>query len=239
MKKTLFLFLIVFCSGILYAQNSGNNSELLHCKLLDSNGEAYKVDKTDRFHICDLINRPFQIDPEFTTGEIAFVPVNTPFRISILLEVPGFGEVFCYADNKGKGYTAELLNSTKTLFLNHEFAVDRLASIHKILDDCKMSSISISSNTMTRVQEAERLLAKSETFESDNKMAAKWAMESLRESLWAGEMLVIERAQQVIEREVLALAFCLGPTLSNSMIMAMPIQNNMKLFSIMQHFLFT
>jgi endo-1,4-beta-xylanase len=171
----------------------------IQCKLLNSQGEPYEVSKMERFHICDLINRPFVIDPQFNPGEIIFNPEATPFRISLPVEVPGFGEVFCYADNKGKGYTAESLNKTNTLLLNFEFAVDRLATVNRIIDECRKSSIAISSDALSRVNESEKFLEKCKAVKSDNIAVSKWSFESLRESLWAGEMVVIERAKARIE----------------------------------------
>jgi len=103
------------------------NSKMIKCKLLNSDGKPFEENKMSRFYICDLLSRPFQIDPQFSPGEIAFVPASEPFRISLPVMVPGFGEVFLYADNRGAGYSADSLAKTDILFLNYEFAADRLA----------------------------------------------------------------------------------------------------------------
>ncbi|MDO9254241.1 MAG: endo-1,4-beta-xylanase [Bacteroidales bacterium] len=186
------------------------SSKLTRCKLLNSKGEPYKVKKMDRFHICDLISRPFQIDPQFAPGEIVFAPVTTPFRISLPIEVPGFGEVFCYADNRGKGYTAEALEKINNLFLNYEFAADRIATVHRIMEECRQSGINLSSAALNRVTAAEKFLAKSDEAQADDKTVSKWAMESLCESLWAGEMIVVEMAKQAIERRGARSGFLFG-----------------------------
>ena len=186
------------------------NSKVTSCKLLNSNGAPFEVNKMGRFHICDLLLRPFQIDPEFAPGEIRFVPATTPFRISLPVEVPGFGEVFVYADNRGKGYTAKSLEKTDPLFLNYEFAADRIATAHKIIDECRSAGLIVSPEALKRLSEAERFLAKSEEVKADDKAIAKLAMESLRESLWAGEMIIIERAKQLIERRGTRPSFMFG-----------------------------
>ena len=185
-------------------------SKLIHCKLLNSQGELFEVIKMDRFHICDLKNRPFKIDPQLNNGEIIFMPEAAPFRISLPVEVPGFGEVFCYADNKGNGYTAKALDKTETLLLNYEFAVDRLATIHRLIDECRKSSINLSEAAMKRVTESEKFLAKCEAAKSDYKAVSKWSFESLRESLWAGEMIVIERAKARIDANGARKGFLFG-----------------------------
>ena len=46
------------------------------CKLLNSNGEPFDLNKMGRFYICDLMSRPFQIDPQFAPGEIVFIPAG-------------------------------------------------------------------------------------------------------------------------------------------------------------------
>jgi len=185
-------------------------SGLLHCKLLNAKGDPYEVTKMERFYICDLISRPIQIDPQFAPGEIVFAPAIVPFRISLPIEVPGFGEVFCYADNKGNGYTKEKIEKPGMLFLNYEFAVDRLATVYRIMEDCRKSAVSLSSAIMNRVTAAEKFLTKCDEVRSDDKAASKWAMESLRESLWAGEMIVLERARQMIERQGARPGFMFG-----------------------------
>lgn len=174
------------------------NSKAVRCKLYNSNGEPFEVNKMSRFYICDLLSRPFQINPQFSPGEIVFVPVEKSFRISLPVAVPGFGEVFLYADNRGAGYTAKSCGKTDTLLLNYEFAADRLAAVHRLIDECRRSGVIISADVSNRVKSSEKFLAKSNEAGSDDKVVSGWAMESLRDSLWAGEMIVMERARHLI-----------------------------------------
>ncbi len=182
------------------------SDEPVKCKLLNAKGEPFDPKNMDRFYICDLLSRPFVINPVFSPGEIDFNPVNIPFRISLPVLVPGFGEVFLYADNRGKGYTAESLQNSGTLFLNYEFAADRLATIHRLMQECKSAGITLSSDTLKRITDAENFFSKCEEANTTNKRnkndkeVAKWAFESLRESLYGGEMVVLDRARQKIEK---------------------------------------
>jgi endo-1,4-beta-xylanase len=182
----------------------------VRCKLFNSNGDPFDVNKMDRFHICDLSSRPFRIDPEFAPGEMVFRPVSTPFRISLPVKVPGFGEIFLYADNRGAGYTAKSLEKTETLFLNYEFAADRLATIHKLTEECRNSGIKLTSGTLKRITSAERSFEQARQASGDDKAVTKWTMESLRESLYAGEMIVVERAQQLIQEKGARPGFMFG-----------------------------
>ena len=182
----------------------------VRCKLLNSDGELYDVGKMGRFYICDLLSRPFAIDPQFTPGEIKFVPAEQPFRISLPVVVPGFGEVFCYADNRGTGYTAKSLAKTDSLFLNYEFAADRLATVHKLADECRKLNINLPAETMARITSAERFFAQCGENKANDKAVAKLSMESLRESLWAGENIVLERARYQIEKRGVRNGFLFG-----------------------------
>ncbi len=186
------------------------NPGMIKCKLLNADGELYDINRMSRFHICDLLSRPFQIDPRFSPGEIAFIPVSDPFRISLPVEVPGFGEVFLYADNRGAGYTARSLVDTEILFLNREFAADRLTSVKRLKKECQSSGISLPDKVLNMISTSERYFTKSMESKGDEKAAAKWAMESLRESLYAGEMMVVERADQLIEQRGARPGFLFG-----------------------------
>jgi endo-1,4-beta-xylanase len=184
--------------------------KVARCKLLNSEGEPYDSQKMTRFHICDLNLRPFQIDPQFSPGEILFLPAEQPFRISLPVEIPGFGEVFCYADNRGAGFTAKFLESKDVIFLNYEFAADRLATVRRIMEECRQSNINLTPEITNRVTSAEKFFTQCNAAKADDKTATKWAMESLRESLWAGEMIVIERARQNIAKNGARKGFMFG-----------------------------
>ncbi len=185
-------------------------TKMIKCRLLNAEGMPFGVSKMNRFHICDLLNRPFQLTPAFSQGEITFQPVKMPFRISLPVEVPGFGEVFLYADNKGAGYTAALLEKTDNLFLNYEFAADRLATIKKKIDECEKLGIRPSPDFMKRFLAAEQFFEKCNDAKGNDKTVVKWSMESLRESLYAGEMIVIEKAKYIIEQRGQRSGFLFG-----------------------------
>ena len=114
------------------------------CAILDAQGEPLPVEKLQIFHICDLLMRPIPIQPQFAPGEVRFQPAQRPFRISLPLAVPGFGEVFVYADNRGRGYTRQSLSKGVPLLLNREFAADRLATVRKLLEECRRAGLLIS-----------------------------------------------------------------------------------------------
>ena len=179
------------------------------CNVYDYRGEPLPVDEFERFHTCDLLMRPFTIAPEFEPGVAAFQPPDRPFRIALPLSVPGFGQVFVYADNRGHGHTAKSF-SEKPLMLNYEFAADRLTTVLALLEECRHSGIAISPAARGRADKSEALLKKSEGLMQDHPTYIATLMSSLCESLWAGEMIAVERAEQRIAKNGPRTGFLFG-----------------------------
>jgi endo-1,4-beta-xylanase len=171
------------------------------CIVLDAQGEPVAPDAMVRFHTCDLLLRPFTLAPVVAVGQITFSPPAQPFRISLPLQVPGFGHVFVYADNRGAGYTPRSLAKSGDLLLNYEFAADRLTTVRRLAEDCRSLGVTIPSGLSVRISAAEELLQRAEVARGDHPACARAAMESLRESLWAGEGLVFERAKYRIAKQ--------------------------------------
>jgi endo-1,4-beta-xylanase len=183
------------------AFNGGETSQSpsARCAVYDHRGEPLKAEDFARFHLCDLRTRPFTFTPRFEPGLAVFRPPQTPFRISLPMTVPGFGQAFVYADNRSRGYTLPSF-SGGPLVLNYEFAADRLATVDSLLEDCRRSGIVVSSAALERAEKARALLAKAEGLAADRAAYVATSMSSLAESLWAGEMIVTERAEQAIVR---------------------------------------
>jgi endo-1,4-beta-xylanase len=173
----------------------------VRCRILDHRGEPVEPAALDRFHICDLVLRPSPIDPKIAPGEVFFQPPGNPFRISVPLRVPGFGHVFLYADDRGAGYTRARLARPGPILLNYEFAADRLATVTRMSEEHRASGVAANTAVQQRMASARELLRKAETQRSDEPACARLSMESLRESLWAGEILVLEAARHRIARQ--------------------------------------
>ena len=182
----------------------------VHCILLDHRGEPVTTESMARFYICDLLLRPFDIDPKFASGEVTFEAPDKPFRIAVPVPVPGFGHCFLYADNRGAGYTRRSLAKTSELFLNYEFAADRLVTARRLAEDCKKLGVAIPPATDGRLTAAAASLSKAEAARNDRPACARISMESLRESLWAGEELVHERAKFRIAKQGARPGFLFG-----------------------------
>jgi len=178
------------------------------CTVVNDRGEPLSTGDLTRFHVCDLLMRPFPIQPQFEPGAVAFEPPRQAFRIGLPLAVPGFGNVFVYANNRGRGYTARAFS--QPLFLNLEFASDRLATVQGLLEECRRSNVTISAAARGRADKAKALLARAEALGSDRAAQAHALTASLSESLWAGELIAVERADQVIARRGARPGFLFG-----------------------------
>lgn len=190
-----------------FAETSGE----LECLIYDAQGEPLPPSALERFHLCDSLMRPFTVPFETDPGRVRFTPPSDkPFRISVPLTVPGFGQVFVYADDNGPGYTARSLSQATPLVLNYAFARDRMATVRRVEADSKQLGAIISPETQQRIDAAQASLTRAERAGTDRTAQVRASMESLRDSLWAGEMLVIARARAAIARRRWRQGFLFG-----------------------------
>jgi endo-1,4-beta-xylanase len=190
-----------------FAETSGE----IQCLGYDAQGEPLPPSALERFYLCDQLMRPFTVPFETASGEVRFTPPSDkPFRISIPLTVPGFGQVFVYADDGGPGYTASSLGRATPLVLNYAFARDRMATVRRVEADCKRLGVAILPETQQRIDAAQASLSRAEAAGSNRTTQVRASMESLRDSLWAGEMLVIARARTAIARRLPRQGFLFG-----------------------------
>ncbi len=190
-----------------FAQDSGE----IQCLVYDADGNPLPQTALARFHLCDLLMRPITVSFAWGSGEVRFrPPAGKPFRIAAPLTVPGFGEVFVYADDGGAGCTDSSLRSANPLVLNYAFARDRMATVRKVEADCKQLGVAISPETQQRIESAQSSLVRAEAAPADRTAQVRASMESLRDSLWAGEMLVLARARAAIERRQARTGFLFG-----------------------------
>lgn len=121
---------------------------------------------------------------EVKAGQLVTDAPKVPFGFSVMMPVEGFGTVRLYADNEGKGYAPG-----QEVNLNHELAKSRLAAVRKYVQAAKRAGTSFSRATTDRLEKAEAQL-----------LAAGAMMDSLRESVWAGEEAVFEKAKQAVAK---------------------------------------
>lgn len=200
-------------AGLVFSarMSTAAGNAVARCLVYDHQGQPLPAEAMRRFHLCDLRMRPFTLEPKIAAGEIQFTaPAGRPFRIALPLTVPGFGEVFVYADDRGAGYTPRSLAKAGPLVLNHAFAVDRLATVRKLAAECAKLNVTLSPELQRRIDAAQAALERADAAPSDRIALVRHSMDSLRESLWAGDMLVFARAQQRIARQGARPGFLFG-----------------------------
>jgi len=186
-------------------------SREVQCLVYDAEGQPLPPSTFERFHLCDSLLRPFTVPFETASGQVRFTPPSDKsFRICMPLTVPGFGQVFVYADDSGPGYTAHSLSRANPLVLNYTFARDRMATVRRVEADCKQLGVDISPETQQRIDAAQASLTRAEAAGADRKTQVRASMESLHDSLWAGEMLVMARARTAITRRLPRKGFLFG-----------------------------
>jgi endo-1,4-beta-xylanase len=71
----------------------------------EADGKPLSTERIKTLHARDLANDPLPQPLAAATGRARIALCAEPVQLSMRLNVPGFGEVYCYADNQGKGYT--------------------------------------------------------------------------------------------------------------------------------------
>jgi endo-1,4-beta-xylanase len=87
------------------AQTQIPAGRVLRVILRDADGNPMPESKIKTIVARDMAGDPLPVNIQNKEGESLVSLGSEPLQLSCLLNVPGFGEVNCYADNEGKGYT--------------------------------------------------------------------------------------------------------------------------------------
>src|ERR1700722_4232836 len=80
------------------------NAPSMTALLRSPDGGPLDSDKVKSIIARDLANDPLPQGITNTSGRSSVTLASEPLQLACRLAVPGFGEVYCYADNNGKGY---------------------------------------------------------------------------------------------------------------------------------------
>jgi endo-1,4-beta-xylanase len=138
----------------------------------------------------DLANDPLPQPVSSAEGRSRIALASEPIQIAARLKVPDFGEVYCFADNHGKGYSKPG---------NVEFAVEaaitRLNRVRDAAEREKAAGLPNDPEFDRHLQAAAGLLSKRTGLEQ-----VPAAYESLSHSLHAGERLALNAARHRISK---------------------------------------
>jgi GH35 family endo-1,4-beta-xylanase len=150
----------------------------------------------DSLYLTDLNRNPLRkpygpVEP----GRIVIESAPGPFVIVIAAPVEGFGSLFLFADNEGEGY-----RPSGEIDLYMELARSRLHAVQTRRRLAEKDGTAFPASIAQRLDRAVESLRKASHAEAGSPGAAAFAEESLADSLWAGEELVLEIARRQIAR---------------------------------------
>jgi endo-1,4-beta-xylanase len=170
----------------------------LRVTVLDQQGKPLSIEYPGMFYFADLDYEPFRnsvLEVAVDNGYVALSPPPQPFQASIVMTVEGFGSVYLYADNEGEGFTGR----EKEIDFTFEAARTRIAKVRRWIGK-QAAGFGVSAGVEERLGKAEDFLKKSQKALVGSEERNVAALISLRESLWAGEMVVLEKARQDIAK---------------------------------------
>ncbi len=140
-----------------------------------------------------LINpdgRPFELLPQIKGEGALTIPLpKENFQLMMRLGVPTFGEVYLYADD---------VRGPEVL-LNYEFARSRAALVRRYVKAAQAEGVDFSSALLDRLEAGEAAFRRAAAA-GELPARVRHANDSLKETMWAGEMAVAERARHRIRR---------------------------------------
>jgi endo-1,4-beta-xylanase len=80
------------------------SSKQLRVTLVEADDSPLDLARLRTFHVRDLANDPLPVPITFEKNVAVVALPDEPVQLSCRLNVPNFGEVYCYADNNGRGY---------------------------------------------------------------------------------------------------------------------------------------
>ncbi len=142
------------------------------------------------FYARDLANDPLPQTIKDADGDAQVALAKEPIQVVCKLNVPGFGEVYCYADNGGKGFTRE-----EDVDFVADAAATRLRRVREAVEKAKPLGIPSDADMARHLDAAARPIPKER---GTARTAA--AYEALSHGLHAGERFAMNAARHRISR---------------------------------------
>jgi endo-1,4-beta-xylanase len=160
-------------------------------------GQPLERKPLNQLYFLTLEDEPIA-NPErsVSAGKLLSRIPSGPFAITVKLPVTDFGEVFLYADNRGKGYS----RGDFPLNLNLAFAECRLYRVEKAIELWQSQGFSFSPAIRKRLSRARQYVQQAKET-TDLPQMVRFCDQSLGESLYAGEEAVFSQAKQRIDRQ--------------------------------------
>jgi endo-1,4-beta-xylanase len=156
----------------------------LRVVMSEADGSALSQERSKTLCARDLANDPLPQKIAHAEGRARIDLANEPIQLSLRLKVPGFGEVYCWADNDGKGYTSPG---------NVQFVIDAAVTRLRRVRDAYQAA----------TQELATIDPQTEKFLNDAAQPVsdvRTAYAALAAGLHAGERIALARARYRIAR---------------------------------------
>ena len=158
--------------------------------LVEADGSPIETEKMRTLHARDLHNDPLPQAIATAQGRARLELADEPVQVVLRLKVPGFGEVYCFADNDGRGYTkAEsrefVVDAARTRLRRVREAWEKLRPGGLLMDKAFHEHLAAAARPLPKEQGAARVAA---------------AYKSLAHGLHAGEQLALANARHRIAR---------------------------------------
>jgi len=162
----------------------------LTVRAFDAAGKPAGSRQLESLLLIDADGRPFELLPQLKGDGVCTIALpSRDFQVMMRLQVRDFGEVYLYADQvRGP-----------EVILNYEFARNRAAVVRRYVTAAQAEGVSFSAALMKRLEAGEAAL-KQAASATEVPARVRRSNDSLAETMWAGEMAVIERAQNRIRR---------------------------------------
>jgi endo-1,4-beta-xylanase len=169
---------------------STKDAPCLRALMHEADGKPIDRERLLTLHARDLANDPLPQPISTAEGRARIALASEPMQLSARLKVPGFGEVYCYADNGGRGFSR-----VETVEFVVEAAATRLQRVRKALEDAKRAGVPSNPEVDKHLAAAARPIPQKS---GDTQTAA--AYEALAHGLHAGEKLALSAARYRISK---------------------------------------
>jgi endo-1,4-beta-xylanase len=171
-------------TGSSSATPKSGDAPLLRISIAEADGSPLAETRRATMIARDLANDPLPLEVKHSGRGGRITLGKEPIQIAVRLKVPNFGEVYCWADNGGNGYS-----SPGSVDFMRDAAATRLRRVRETYDLTRQEMATIDPQTETYIKDAAQPVK-----------SVRTAYAALAAGLHAGERLALIRARHRIAR---------------------------------------
>ncbi len=171
-------------------KTADKNAAYVRVLLKEADGTPLSKERAATLHARDLANDPLPQGIISAEGRARISLPKEPVQFSVRLNVPGFGEVYCYADNGGRGFT-----QVENVDFVFDAAATRLRRVREAADELKPLGITQDHTFNKHLETAAAAISR-----HAGNARTSGAYIALAQGLHAGERLTMLAAQHRISK---------------------------------------